>query len=297
MRRTKGFTLIELLVVIAIIALLVSILLPSLNRARELAKRAICGANLNSIGKGIALYQGEFEDAFPWVTSPSTDVELDRATSEPDDRGADSLEELAEENDDQVNIVENLNALVKQASVSYKVFRCPSVGSDIAEERIAGNAGYNDPYGFLQLDGDGGNEKWYCDYGYHLGYPTIDSNTNPAPINDQMDGGFALMADADGEHPRGESWPELGSAWNHKIDGVNVLMASFSVSWVTPTVHPDEENPKWYFPLVGEDNIYGDGGPEAEWEDPEKDEIPSGDPVETGEQDQMIHSPKDSSNS
>ena len=54
MRRTKGFTLIELLVVIAIIALLVSILLPSLNRARELAKRAICGANLNSIGKGIA---------------------------------------------------------------------------------------------------------------------------------------------------------------------------------------------------------------------------------------------------
>ncbi len=67
MRRAKGFTLIELLVVIAIIALLVSILLPSLQRARELAKRAVCGANLHGVGRALALYQNENDDRWPWL--------------------------------------------------------------------------------------------------------------------------------------------------------------------------------------------------------------------------------------
>lgn len=67
MRRTKGFTLIELLVVIAIIALLVSILLPSLQRARELAKRAVCAANLHGVGQSLALYQSENNDRWPWI--------------------------------------------------------------------------------------------------------------------------------------------------------------------------------------------------------------------------------------
>ncbi len=73
MRRTKGFTLIELLVVIAIIALLVSILLPSLQRARELAKRAVCAANLHGVGQSLALYQGENDDRWPWIELNDSD--------------------------------------------------------------------------------------------------------------------------------------------------------------------------------------------------------------------------------
>lgn len=64
-RRRHAFTLVELLVVIGIIALLISILLPSLNQARRSAKSLVCAANARSIVQGMTLYANEYDGAIP----------------------------------------------------------------------------------------------------------------------------------------------------------------------------------------------------------------------------------------
>ena len=65
MTRRKAFTLIELLVVISIIALLMSILLATLSRAREQAKRIVCLSNQRQIGMSLLQYTDDYGGRYP----------------------------------------------------------------------------------------------------------------------------------------------------------------------------------------------------------------------------------------
>ena len=71
-RGYKRFTLIELLVVVAIIGILLSILLPSLAKSRDIAYRAVCASNLHQIGIGASLWSKNEDGNLPtWYRSGS----------------------------------------------------------------------------------------------------------------------------------------------------------------------------------------------------------------------------------
>jgi prepilin-type N-terminal cleavage/methylation domain-containing protein len=73
---TAGFTLVELLVVIGIIALLIALLLPSLTRARENAKRVQCASNLRQLGMGMIQYATANKMWLPATAASGTNAML-----------------------------------------------------------------------------------------------------------------------------------------------------------------------------------------------------------------------------
>jgi type II secretory pathway pseudopilin PulG len=137
--------LIELLVVMAIIALLMAILLPSLEKARAMARRATCTSNLSGIGKALAMYEADYNefmqlrDAFgKWPREYDADAQVYAFP-----------EDLPKNSD--CNL-QHWWLLVMEGYVDEKTFGCPSDNTYEAPNRKPkreGNQAEENKVGFL----------------------------------------------------------------------------------------------------------------------------------------------------
>jgi len=183
--RRKGFTLIELLVVIAIIALLVSILMPSLAKARELAKRAACAMNLSNAAKAMGIYKANNSDTFPWVAGVAAgqSVGANRLTANPVPPAA----ALAR------SITANEFVMLRDGDQSEKMFVCPSDNNGKSETDVKDATTGVYRYDFT-AETDGFNRT---SYGWAAG---VTSGANVLNGASDQNTSAILMADMGGEY-------------------------------------------------------------------------------------------------
>ena len=132
MKKIKvGFTLIELLVVIAIISLLIGLLLPAVQAAREAGRRTSCSNNLKQIGLALHGYHDSLK-SFPSGFLTNSDIRYDRfAELKPNGWGWFALTlPFLEKNNlaDQIDWSQTIDATVNEQSrnKTYPEFFCPS---------------------------------------------------------------------------------------------------------------------------------------------------------------------------
>jgi prepilin-type N-terminal cleavage/methylation domain-containing protein len=208
--RKKGFTLVELLVVIAIIAMLLAILMPALNKVRQIAYRMVCGSNLSGLGKACMTYANDYQESYPVLGSSSTvwdpTKQINSAGMKWDtwsgttftaNQGPSYISDLT--------VTSDMFLLVKYADVSTGQFVCKATDAKKFEltlvDAVSDTTNVKDVTQVWDFGPNPGSTKQtrpsdFCSYAYQMQHKTSSSATvGPWVLTASTQAGMAIMAD------------------------------------------------------------------------------------------------------
>lgn len=228
----RGFSLLDVLVTMAVISVLMALLLPSLAKVNETARRVVCQSNVRQVGLGVLMYADDWNGQLP----PS--MYLARGTARATSRPQDMVTLRVPETDNPDQPWDGLGILFTAGYLpAPKVFYCPSHTGDNPYSRYA-----------MQWSTDGsGPGEVVCNYHYRGEGPMhpVRANEPPAPTTTALyliDPTRSSLL-ADGMRVRSDN--------NHKV-GVNFFRADLTVHWYAdPTrrlmnmlpIHKDDATP------------------------------------------------------
>lgn len=257
--RKKAFTLIELLVVVAIIALLIAILLPSLGRAREMARRSMCASNLRQLGLALNTYAQENKEKLCQVPK-AANAQFSTVNESSNTQGVwRNLEENEEDDpmdknqygtyDTKPSVTAGMWLLCRYGMATPKVFVCPSVKSKSAAD---------DP--LTEDDDKVRSPKYFSDFYNKKDIPLIaysfqnpysstwSTSARPGFIigGDENNGGDPTCAASDTFFDQiSDNAKKEANSTNHDKEGQNLLAIDASVAFK-----------KNSFGGINDDNVY-----------------------------------------
>jgi len=253
--RKRGFTLVELLVVIAIIALLTGILMPALAKVRQIAGRMVCGTNLGSIHKAIAMYSDDYDQTYPIAGERQTSW---THSGQLNDWQGDNRSQAYGPSPTRVTMSSCLYLLIKYSDLTPKQFVCKGdTGAEawsLEAEEAEGSSvlidDITDAWDFGALPGK------FCSYSYHHPFevPITMTSRPGTPIAADRNPYLDMHAQVylDGQDPDEDApyWDNgyidedrTGNSAAHQREGQNVLFNDGSVRFEkTPNVGVNNDN-------------------------------------------------------